>query len=275
MSKEPLLHARTKAQLDLYLARPTHAMLLIGEEGSGKYHVAQWLASESNSLYQTIEAEDKKNTISIAQIRQLYHDSRTGNATIFIIKDAHTMGIEAQNAFLKLLEEPPKNTRFIMTATNSASLLTTIRSRASQIDVVPPNKQQLAEHAKMITTIDQTTLKSLVYSTRQLPGLFFDALLDEDTRSQHETNVTEAKTFYTASHYDRHLDLINHNFDTKWVKSLLDTLVIIVGTLRKVSVSKAQIEKLNNQAKLLEQVSQSIAKNGNLKIHLTKLVEQL
>lgn len=50
---------------------------------------------------------------------------------VCIIKDAETMNVNAQNAFLKILEEPPKNVMFVLCCDIAGSMLETIRSRAT------------------------------------------------------------------------------------------------------------------------------------------------
>lgn len=48
---------------------------------------------------------------------------------VIIIPDAQTMTIEAQNAFLKSIEEPPENTQIILVSTSKTAFLATILSR--------------------------------------------------------------------------------------------------------------------------------------------------
>lgn len=48
---------------------------------------------------------------------------------VYIIKDADTMNEQAQNAALKILEEPPKGVHFILCVSNPERLLVTVRSR--------------------------------------------------------------------------------------------------------------------------------------------------
>ena len=55
-----------------------------------------------------------------------------------VIEDADRMGVEAQNALLKTLEEPPPETTIILCTANPASLLPTTRSRC-QILSIPEN----------------------------------------------------------------------------------------------------------------------------------------
>ncbi len=56
-----------------------------------------------------------------------------------IFPDADTLTVEAQNAFLKLLEEPPPHTIFFLLTSSELTLLPTIRSRC-QLIVLPAEK---------------------------------------------------------------------------------------------------------------------------------------
>jgi len=49
----------------------------------------------------------------------------------YIVKDADTMNTSAQNAFLQMLEEPPKHAVFILCTENPSALLQTVRSRCA------------------------------------------------------------------------------------------------------------------------------------------------
>ena len=139
----PLTHPRTQTAITNYLTQPTHGLILSGPEGSGKYFVAQWLATQLDSQHYTLKSADETSSITIEQIRELYSVTRTGGKLTIIVKDAHVMGKEAQNAFLKLLEEPPENTRFILTTSSSEALLSTIRSRSQIIEVTAPLRTDL------------------------------------------------------------------------------------------------------------------------------------
>jgi DNA polymerase-3 subunit delta' len=52
---------------------------------------------------------------------------------IAIVRDAHRLTVEAQNALLKLLEEPPGSALIVLVTENAAALLPTVRSRCQQI----------------------------------------------------------------------------------------------------------------------------------------------
>ncbi len=92
--------------------------------------------------------EDKKE-ISIDQIRQmetrLQVKPNEGGWRMVLISQAQKMNVQAQNALLKTLEEPPGMTFFILTAPDGTGFLPTIVSRCRQIYFPSPGAEQLAD----------------------------------------------------------------------------------------------------------------------------------
>ena len=84
--------------------------------------------------------QDKKDII-VDQIRALKKDAfilpNEANRKIYVIIEADLMNINAQNAFLQILEEPPPHTVFILQTVNPAALLPTIRSRCIELRAAP------------------------------------------------------------------------------------------------------------------------------------------
>jgi len=78
-----------------------------------------------------------KLIISVDIIRWIKKDAyvvpNDSNQKAYIVKDADTMNASAQNAFLKMLEEPPSHAVFILSLDNPAALLRTVRSRCVEI----------------------------------------------------------------------------------------------------------------------------------------------
>ena len=85
-----------------------------------------------------------KKIISVQQIRslieQITQHAHLAKNKIIVIKDADKMNINASNALLKTLEEPPENTIFILLADQIESLPITIRSRCTEVHFRSPDK---------------------------------------------------------------------------------------------------------------------------------------
>lgn len=133
---------------DLAADRLSHAYLIEGASGSGRTLLVMTLLSalvtdplslrkinEGNCPdLHLIEADRGKRMIGIDKIRAMRQIAPIRpndlDFQIFIIRDAHNLTVQAQNALLKLLEDPPGAAYFFLLCDSAASLLSTIRSRA-------------------------------------------------------------------------------------------------------------------------------------------------
>ena len=92
-----------------------------------------------------------KREIQVEQIRHMAADAYTrpqqSEKKVYIIKDADSMNTSAQNAALKILEEPPAYAVFILCAESSEALLPTIRSRCVTIRVDGEKEEARSELA--------------------------------------------------------------------------------------------------------------------------------
>ena len=126
-----------------------HALIFEGPDGSGKQTAALLtLCAMEPSFADKITGygtpdvtfhtipEDKKK-IGVSSVRdikyQAYIKPQELSFRAFIIDKAETMTEEAQNALLKIFEEPPKGVFFFLLCDNASSLLSTVRSRAPVI----------------------------------------------------------------------------------------------------------------------------------------------
>lgn len=102
----------------------------------------------------TDDSGNRKKEIYVDQVRAMVGDAyvlpNEAGRKVYVIKDADTMNLSAQNAALKMLEEPPAAAAFILCAVNSAMLLPTVRSRCVEIhqnsdgDALPEESRRLA-----------------------------------------------------------------------------------------------------------------------------------
>ena len=128
-----------------------HAYIFEGASGSGKYTLAKAVCAlisgddraagmiedgEATDVI-TLDLDDGKRTIGIDAVRALRADAyikpNDFDFKAYIIRNADKMTVQAQNALLKLLEEPPRNVYFFLLCENGSSLLPTVRSRAPVI----------------------------------------------------------------------------------------------------------------------------------------------
>jgi DNA polymerase-3 subunit delta' len=168
-----------------------HAMLFTGVDGIGKQTTARALGMALNCLSPVgvsacgecppcqkvisgahpdmITVKPERAFIKIDQVRAVSRQLRfaplEGNWRIVIISDAQALNLEASNAILKILEEPPKGTVIILTATQTTDLLPTIVSRCQQVAFRPIPCEKVAEVLVELRGLDRQTATTLAVST--------------------------------------------------------------------------------------------------------------
>ena len=144
--------------------RIAHTYLLSGPEGEGKTELALGFAKALNCEREKVfEACDcpscgkierrthpdvhwfgedlESRSIKIEEIRMLLHEASLkpfeGRWKVFILQGAERLTLEAANALLKTLEEPPEHSVFFLLVANKEHLLETVQSRAFEIRTPP------------------------------------------------------------------------------------------------------------------------------------------
>ena len=86
-------------------------------------------------IYVAPDPDAKVPTIKVDQIRSIaataYILPSEAEKKVYVLRQADTMNLSAQNVFLKLLEEPPQSAAFILAAASPELLLPTVRSRCA------------------------------------------------------------------------------------------------------------------------------------------------
>ncbi|MBR6825066.1 MAG: DNA polymerase III subunit [Oscillospiraceae bacterium] len=179
--KERLITALNKGQ-------SSHSYLISGPKGSGKHSLATLLAAalqctgarkpccRCNQCHKVLNGihadvitvdDPEHKTISVKLVREtcadLYIRPNEGNKKIYIFPRAQDMRMEAQNALLKCIEEPPSYGVFLFLAEHSEQLLTTIRSRCVELRMSPLSDTVLeAELCRRFPEIPPSTLSAAV-----------------------------------------------------------------------------------------------------------------
>ncbi|MFM9834668.1 MAG: DNA polymerase III subunit delta' [Methylophilaceae bacterium] len=123
----------------------------------------KWIAPESEEEIEDAPKKkaSRKSQISVVQIRQLIDylslsSHQVGAKRVVLISPAETLNLASSNALLKILEEPPANTLFLLVTSQSQRLLPTIISRCQVVEMILPEravaiywlKSQGLEHAE-------------------------------------------------------------------------------------------------------------------------------
>lgn len=136
-------------------------LIIGGPKGSGKKTFVRWVAGQMNAY--VIESDVRAD-----DVRDVIEQSYTlVDRTVYIFPDFHRMSSAAQNALLKITEEPPNNAYFLLTTENVSMILSTILSRATFFQMDPYSSNELSEY---LTYIGETTNTKLYLSICDTPG---------------------------------------------------------------------------------------------------------
>lgn len=93
-----------------------------------------------------------KKSVGADEIRDIISDVYTkpfkASKKVYIIEDGDSLTVQAQNAMLKILEEPPSYAVFIICVANAELILDTVRSRSRIVRFVPAPDEKIIEYVK-------------------------------------------------------------------------------------------------------------------------------
>lgn len=116
-----------------------HCLMLTGPSGCGKTTVARILAREikcSKSDFTELNAADFKGIDTIRDIRRSINlKPLNGASRVWMIDECHKLTSDAQNAILKMLEDPPEHAFFMLCTTDPQKVIRTVHTRSTQIQL--------------------------------------------------------------------------------------------------------------------------------------------
>ena len=186
--------------------RLSHAYLITGQQGSGKEELVLKIISLVNDVFdkaslqemvsenvRLIQPESKSRRIKVDQIRELeemfYQKGSKDKYKVGIIRDADRLGEQAENAFLKTLEEPPDRCLIFLVTAFPEQLLDTILSRCIQVPLKSRKlliaANQHGDHLRKL--LSQMPIKGSVSDALRLSRQFSDllrAIKEESEKNQ-------------------------------------------------------------------------------------------
>ena len=142
---------------DLHCVYPVSTSANVKNKPMCKDYIGDWLEFIQKDVYSPLSdwllrigSEKKQGNISVEETEALYKalslKAFSGKNKVCVLWGVDRLSINAANKLLKLIEEPPINTYFILIATNADDLLTTIRSRCQML-ALPPIQPAIIEAA--------------------------------------------------------------------------------------------------------------------------------
>lgn len=283
-----LFAPHTKEQLELCIKYPVHGLLLSGPEGAGKAYAARYIASEllhtlqdkldSHPYFRMVAPE--KGSLGINQIRefqkflQLTTPGREGIRRVVVLENAHFMTIEAQNALLKSLEEPPADTVIILTAPVNQTIKDTVYSRVRRLFILPIDMQQALKYFDK--TYERTAVERAFLLSGGRAGLMRALLDDED--HQLATEIKRAKQLLAATRYERLSRIDELTKEKEQLPIFLQACKLICSTALHQSAqkqAKEQTKRWHDVLSSIHEAEAALPSNPNPKLLLTDLMLNL
>lgn len=198
-------------------SRLPHAIIISGEAGLGKHTLAKYIAKSAvctgdkkpcgvchgcetseKGLHPDITfvtREKDKKEISVKIIRDVRSEAfvvpHEAPKKVFIIEEAERMNTSAQNALLKVLEEPPEYVVFILLCSVRSALLPTVLSRCINLSLSPALGEEAEEVVKSLAGCDTSAAAEALYTTHGNIGKAVAAI------TRHSENIagSTAKAF--------------------------------------------------------------------------------
>lgn len=137
-----------KSQIDLD-AFPRFS-IIVGNRGSQFYSIASEIANMLDANFASV------SDVKVDTIRDVILESyKVVSKTLYFIENAEMMSAQAENALLKVTEEPPNNAYFILAVENFSILLPTIRSRGSGYVLDNYSMSDIMQYYQMIASEDK------------------------------------------------------------------------------------------------------------------------
>lgn len=174
-----------------------NAYLLTGPAGTGKTTSARIFANEINKGQGSPIELDAASNNGVDDVREIIQQAKTKSLDseyrVFILDEVHMFSASAWNAMLKLLEEPPAKSIFIMCTTNPEKIPKTILSRVQRYDLHRISRLGIETRLMWILDaegIESETLEAIQYIAKIADGGMRDAITMLDKCLAYSTELT-------------------------------------------------------------------------------------
>lgn len=206
-----------------------HALIIEGEEGIGKKTLAKDIAcalvcrGDDKPCGECVQCKKAigaihpdiseyipagtANSFHVDTVRNIINDAyvqpNEADYKIYILANAHCMNQNAQNALLKILEEPPKYVVFILTTNSKSALLSTVLSRSVCVSLEGVDIERAANYiTSHCENVDYNTAKKTVETFNGNIGKAIDSLQDTKTSELVDVCNKICKALATSNEYE-------------------------------------------------------------------------
>ena len=180
-------------------------------------------------------------TISVDRIREVREDAfiipNESDRKVYILEDADNTTVQAANALLKVLEEPPASAFFILTCSSASVLLETIRSRC-QIFCLQTEDYDLGneKNCEIVVEVVEGLFKSTAFDLLRVSSLFLkDRVLFLDVLDVFSRIVYEAIIILSTNRDNKQTLEISKRLASKFTCKALFALLEEISNFQKMA----------------------------------------
>lgn len=292
-------HTKQLEQLEQEISNGNiaHAYLFSGPKDVGKFRITRVFANilqcpnnychtckdckliEKGNHPDIITMVDRGETIRIDDVRDLIHKTNLtsqGRLRIVLIENIERMPVEAQNSFLKTLEEPPGKTIFIMTSTRPNQVLPTIKSRVRRYFLFNIEDSVLKSSLKQQFG-ENVDIEEIIQIAQGRPGLAINLMKTPIVLSEQRNLYNQiefflkkndlSQKFMFVENLDKEPERLEVFFDafSRYLRKLLYEYIAQADHPLK---SRYTLENITNLFESLEKTRYLIDRNTNKKLAL-------
>lgn len=266
------INPQTQINLDSIKRQVPHALIISGQVGVGLSEIARTLGHQLRVILpeknETVDLE--KGIISVDIIRRLYDLTKTKTTTprFIVIDYAERMATQAQNAFLKLLEEPPERTHFILLTHDVDSLLPTILSRSQRLDVRPITRPQSEALLDELNVKDQTKRQQLLFIADGLPAELTRLAGDDKAFEARAGIIRDARAYIQGTPYEVLMTAQKYKDNRETVLVLIEDAMKMLRSSLQNEADQRTLRRIDRLVTIYGRVKQ----NGNIRLQLGSYV---
>ena len=240
-----------------------HALLFSGEAQLGKKTIAlefiSWLFGGNPLLHPDfILIEPQAKQIQIGQIRDLAFrlSLKPIKAPLkaTIIDESHSMTPEAQNCFLKTLEEPKGNTLLILITQLPHFLLPTIVSRCQSIKFYPVKNDEIERYLKNQEGLSDREVEEILKISQGRPGRAVELASSKEKFEFYKKRMKELANLFNSNLSSR----FQYAKEISTKENLQEILEIWLNYFRNIFIKNCSTTSLEHLENILQQIQRTI-----------------
>lgn len=145
-----------------------HSFLLIGPTGCGKTTLARIIADLVGCVgndFREVDSADFRGIDTVREIgKQMQYMPLEGKSRVWLIDECHKLTNDAQNAFLKRLEDTPPHVYFILATTEPQKLIEPLRGRCTVLTVRTLTDDEMLRLLRRVVKAEKETLEKSIYT---------------------------------------------------------------------------------------------------------------